>query len=403
MNACHRAASCVLIACALTSCAAPRPLRETSPVKIGMLADLSSTGAKDGNDALKGAELRVSETNAAGGVGGRQIELLVRDTKQSATEAVTAFTQLAQDERVCAVIGLGAPNPALSVSPVADMTRVPFVCLAVDDRVTNPDMKLDSPEREGRARQFAFLVQPSATQAAGTFARYAAEHFVAKRYATVYDASNPVSALQAHAFENAIKASGRVVAASVALPEGDLAAPVRALRDAGIEAAYVCASTDKDVAAAKAIHDDIPGAVLLGNQAWYVPQDGLDGGLAAVFGRAGNGAWFWRAVSPDDPGLTDIAASFKARFGEKPRPGVVPGWNAAGLVIAAVRKAGDSSPQKVRDALEQLTGHQALQGPIDMDRKTHRAVVLPVAVMRIVNDAYVTVEARFLYKPAKAP
>ena len=113
-----------------------------------------------------------------------------------------------------------------------------------------------------------------------------------------------------------------------------------------------------------------------------------------------------RRVSVSAKGLTAMLG--KRLYSEsdpykKPRPGVVPGWNAAGLVIAAVRKAGDSSPQKVRDALEQLTGHQALQGPIDMDRKTHRAAVLPVAGMRIVNDACVTVEARFLYKPEKAP
>jgi ABC-type branched-subunit amino acid transport system substrate-binding protein len=82
---------------------------------------------------------------------------------------------------------------------------------------------------------------------------------------------------------------------------------------------------------------------------------------------------------------------------------VVPGWDAAGLVIAAVRKAGNSSPQKVRDALEQLTVHQALQGPIDMDRTTHKAAFLPVAIMRIIGDAYVTVDPRFTYKPVKAP
>jgi branched-chain amino acid transport system substrate-binding protein len=82
---------------------------------------------------------------------------------------------------------------------------------------------------------------------------------------------------------------------------------------------------------------------------------------------------------------------------------VVPGWDAAGLVIAAVRKAGTSDPQKVRDALEQLTAYQALQGPLDMDKKTHKPVSVPVAIMRIVNDAYMTAEQRYVYKPPKAP
>ena len=92
-----------------------------------------------------------------------------------------------------------------------------------------------------------------------------------------------------------------------------------------------------------------------------------------------------------------------------PRPAVVPGWDAAGLIIAAVRKAGTSSPQKVRDALEQTTAFQALQGTLDMDRKTHRPALLPVAIMRIMGGAYVTVEPRYVHqarvpqRPGSAP
>jgi branched-chain amino acid transport system substrate-binding protein len=235
------------------------------------------------------------------------------------------------------------------------------------------------------------------------FARYAAEHFILKRYATLYDPANPVSTMQARAFEDAIKTTDRIVTASVTLPEGDIAAPLRALQESGAEAVYICASTEKDVAAAKAVREAFPRVVLLGNQAWYAPRPSAAGGTETVFVGAGNSAWFWMAISPDDPGLVDITPLFLSRFGEKPRPAVISGWDAAGLVIAAVRKAGDSNPQKVRDALEQLTAYPALQGPLDMDRKTHRPVVLPVAIMRIMKDTYVTVEPRYVYKPAKAP
>jgi len=375
-----------------------------------MYADLSSTGAREGNDALKGAELRIDQTNTSGGIGGRQIELVVRDTKQNATEAVKAFTQLAQEEGVCAVIGSVVPNSGLAVSPVADLSKVPLVSLSVDDRVANPDMKPESPEPPGPVRLFAFLVQPSATQTAASFAGYAVERFMMKRYATLYDPVNPISILQAHAFENVVRKSGRIVAASVVLPEGDMTASLRTLRDAGIDAVYICASTEKDIAAAKAIREALPQAVLLGNQAWYAPLDGqagsaesVSGGARSAFGDSANNSWFCMPVSPDDPGLADIAPSFVVRFGEKPRHAVVPGWDAAGLIIEAVRRAGTSSPPRVRDALEQMTAFPAHQGQFDMDRKTHRSVFVPVAIMRIVGGAYVTAEARYLYKPPRTP
>lgn len=368
-----------------------------------MYADLSSTGARDGNDALKGAELRIDQVNASGGIGGRPIELLVRDMKQSATEAVKAFTQLAQEEGVCAVIGSIVPNSGLAVSPVADLSRVPLVSLSIDDRVTTPDMKPENPEPTAPVRQFAFLLQPSATQTAASFAAYAVEHFLSKRYATLYDPANPVSVMQAHSFENVLKRSGRIVAASVVLPEGDLAAPLRTLREAGIDAVYVCASTEKNAAAAKGIREALPQAVLLGNQAWYAPLATQAGEAKSAFGDASNNAWFCMPVSPNDPGLADIAPSFVSRFGEKPRPAVVPGWDAAGLIIAAVRKAGTTSAPNVRDALEELTGFRALQGSFDMDRKAHKPAFLPVAIMRIMDGAYVTAEPRYVYKPPRAP
>jgi branched-chain amino acid transport system substrate-binding protein len=404
------AAAVLLLVISISSCVSPRPLRETSPVRIGMYADLSSTGARDGNDALKGAELRVDVTNETGGIGGRPIELVVRDMKQNATEAVKAFSQLVQEEGVCAVIGSVLPNSGLSVSPVAELSKVPLLSLSTDDRVTNPDMKPENPEPPGPVRQFAFLLQPSATQMGASFAGYAVTHFMMKRYATLYDPANPLSVLQAHAFENVVRKYGMIIAASVSLPDGDLTAALRELRDAGVDAVYVCASTEKDAAAARGIREALPQAVLLGNQAWYAPPADLAGDAKSAFGDArspfgdsGNSAWFCMPVSPDDPGLADIAPSFVKRFGEKPRPATVPGWDAAGLIIAAVRKAGTSTPARVRDALEQMTAFQALQGQVDMDRKTHRPAALAVAVMRIVAGAYVTAEARYVYKPPRAP
>ena len=374
-----------------------------APVRIGLFADLSSTSAREGNDALKGAELRVAQANQSGGIGGRPIELVVRDVKQNAAESITAFTQLAQEEGVCAVIGSAIAASGLAVGPVADLSKVPLVSLSYDDRVTNPELNPESPDPVGPVRPYAFFVQASATQSAAAFARYAAEHFVLKKYGTLYDAASAVSVLQAHAFEDALKSAGRTVAASVALPEGDPAAPTRALQAAGVEAVFICASTAKDAAAAKTVREMLPQAVILGNQSWYAPPANQPRSVGSGFAAPGSTAWFWTAVSPDDPALARIAPSFEARFGEKPRPAIVSGWDAASLVIAAVGKAGSASPPKVRDAMELMTGMQALQGELAMDRKTHRPASPSVAIMRIVGDSYATADPRYVDRPPKAP
>ncbi len=385
--------SIFLCACILFSCTTTTRVRETGPVRIGIYGDLSSTGARDGNDALKGAEVRVEDINDAGGIGGRPIELYPIDVKQSPTEAVKAYTALVQEDGVCAVIGSTVANAGLAVSPVADLSKVPLVSLSIDDLVTSPDLKPDHPEHPGTVRPFAFLIQPSAVQLASALASYAAGNFLVTRYATLSDPANKVSVMQARAFETAISKAGKVVAASLSF-EGDFAALLPRLRDADVEALFVCGSQEMDLAVARAAQAVSYRSLVLGNQAWAAPfLDKAGAGLTDV--------WFCAGVAPDDAGVVDLRARFKARFDDEPRPAAVPGWDAIGLIAAAVRKAGSSNPQKVRDALEQTLGYKGLTGQIDMDRKTHKPLQLPVAIMRIVSGAYMSVQTRYIPGPTK--
>jgi branched-chain amino acid transport system substrate-binding protein len=370
-------------------------VRETGPIRIGIFADLSSTGARDGNDALKGAQLRVNEANAAGGIGGRQVQLVTRDVKQNPTEAVKAFSSLAQEEKVCAVIGTAITNAGLAVSPVADLMKTPFVSLSVDERVTTPEWKTESPDVVGLVRQYSFLIQPSASQVATAIAAYAIDHFLVKRFATLYDSSNQISSIQARSFERTVKSVGRLVVASEEMQQGTEAVPLALIRTAGAEAVFICGSVEANAEAAKEVKAMGITAILLGAQSWYAP-------LVDQAGDASNGAWFSMPVSPDDPGLAKLATSFSAAYGEKPRVAVIPGWDAVGVVLAAVQRAGSSDPMKVRDALEQTSRFKGLAATWDMDRKTHRPASLPVAIMRIASGAYLTAEQHFTPKAVKA-
>ncbi len=92
-------------------------VEEGGPIKVGMYADLSAGTAQWGTDAEKGARLRIKEVNEAGGIMGRQVELVIYDCKLSPTEAVKAYSRLAQQDKVAAVYGSLISNTALAVSP----------------------------------------------------------------------------------------------------------------------------------------------------------------------------------------------------------------------------------------------------------------------------------------------
>jgi branched-chain amino acid transport system substrate-binding protein len=70
-------------------------------IKIGVLAPLSGNAAADGQEMVRGVQMAVDELNAAGGVSGYTFEVLVGDTKDQNSDAVTAaFERLAGDKQV---------------------------------------------------------------------------------------------------------------------------------------------------------------------------------------------------------------------------------------------------------------------------------------------------------------
>jgi branched-chain amino acid transport system substrate-binding protein len=110
------------------------------PIKIGFPMILSGPGALFGEPALKGAQMYVEEVNAKGGVLGRKLELLPRDTKGDANEAVRVSRELILKENVDFLVGTltSAEGPAVSV--VAKENKIVFIApIPKTDQLTAPD------------------------------------------------------------------------------------------------------------------------------------------------------------------------------------------------------------------------------------------------------------------------
>ncbi len=127
----------MLLALAL---AAPLGAEAQKPIKVGFPMILSGPGALFGEPALKGAQMYVEEINAKGGVLGRKIELLPRDTKGNADEAVRVSRELILKENVDFLVGTltSAEGPAVSV--VAKENKVVFIApIPKTDQLTAAD------------------------------------------------------------------------------------------------------------------------------------------------------------------------------------------------------------------------------------------------------------------------
>jgi ABC-type branched-subunit amino acid transport system substrate-binding protein len=116
------------------------------PVRLGALVPLSRPGwTEAGRHLLAGLELAAGEVNASGGIGGRPLELVVRDTAADPERASAAVTELA-DLGVTAVAGEYHSVVARAAAARAEALGVPFLCSsAVLDALTD-----EPPERVAR-------------------------------------------------------------------------------------------------------------------------------------------------------------------------------------------------------------------------------------------------------------
>jgi branched-chain amino acid transport system substrate-binding protein len=129
--------STILLALAL---AVPFAAEAQKPIKVGFPMILSGPGALFGEPASKGAQMFVDEINAKGGVLGRKLELLPRDTKGNADEAVRVSRELILKENVDFLVGTltSAEGPAVSV--VAKENKVVFIApIPKTDQLTAAD------------------------------------------------------------------------------------------------------------------------------------------------------------------------------------------------------------------------------------------------------------------------
>src|SRR5262245_18865853 len=111
-----------------------------STIKIGYPMPLSGPASVYGVPVTKGAEMALQEINAKGGVLGRKLELLERDSKASADEAVRLARELIVKNNVDFLMGTLTSAEAPAVSTIAKENKIVFIA------PTSKTVQLTSPK-----------------------------------------------------------------------------------------------------------------------------------------------------------------------------------------------------------------------------------------------------------------
>ena len=133
-----------LVALAVAGCnggdgatATPTPTPTSPPpFVIGVMESLTGPGETYGNVAVQAKQMAMDEINAAGGIDGRMLQLVIEDSKCSAADAITAYNKLTDVDGVKIILGTSCSGAMLGAAPLAEEAGV----VLFSGLATNPDI-----------------------------------------------------------------------------------------------------------------------------------------------------------------------------------------------------------------------------------------------------------------------
>ena len=123
------------------------------PLKIGAILSVTGPASFLGAPEARTLEMLVAETNKKGGVMGRQIQLIVKDSGASPEKAFSFAKQLIEEEKVFAIIGPSTSGETMKIKGVAEEGKTILMSCAAADAIVDPVAKyvFKTPQKDSDA------------------------------------------------------------------------------------------------------------------------------------------------------------------------------------------------------------------------------------------------------------
>jgi branched-chain amino acid transport system substrate-binding protein len=325
----------------------------TAPIPIGLFGALTGSEAGLGQYTDMGATLALEEINAGGGVLGRGLRLVREDNRSRAGESATVVRKLLSRDRVVAVVGDGNSGRCLEAGPLCQAAGVPMVSPAA----TNP--------RVTAIGDHVFRVCFTDPFQGTVMARFARRTLRLGRVGLLVDMSAPYSTGLAEVFRAEFVAEGGEIGGEARFTGGDrdFRAQLTALRSAGCGAVFAPCYYPAGgliLRQARELGMDVP---MLGSDGWEAPE------LVEVAGAAADGAYFPVHFSAEnaDAAAAGFVRRFERRHGRRPTGVSALAYDTLALIADALRRAGSTRGDRIRDALAATRGFAGVTGTISID------------------------------------
>jgi branched-chain amino acid transport system substrate-binding protein len=345
-------------------------------ILIGEYGSLTGTTATFGQSTDHAIQMAFDEINAAGGLLGKKVRVLVEDDQSKPEEAATAVTKLINQNHVVAMLGEVSSSRSLAAAPICQANKVPMI----SPSSTNP--------RVTQVGDYIFRVCFIDPFQAEVGARIAFETLKLRKVAILSDVRNDYSVGLQTFFRQHFKALGGEIVAEQSYSEGDsdFRAQLTQIKSANPEALYVPGYYTEVATIARQARELGITVPLIGGDGWDSPR------LWEIGGEALNGCYFSNHYSVDDPSpaVQKFVADYRKRYNQTPDALAALGYDAARILADAMTRAGSTSGDKVRDALVATRDFQGVTGKITIN--SERNAVKPAVVLKIENGKFVYVD-----------
>ncbi len=331
------------------------PALTGDPVVIGVPLPLTGAMAAFGTEKRNAYEMAAEELNAAGGIDGRPLLLLMRDTAGEPESATSVAEELIAKDGACLLLGEYSSACALAVAAVAQKRAVPYlVDCAVADSITQ------------QKASFVFRCNPPAGMIAQGLSTFFDEVVRPDRMAIVYERSDYGLGM-ARAMRYWCEDTGVALVALESYDPGELdfGGIIEKVKAARPDVVYMVSYLlDASLLVRQARQKGLAPKLFAGGGAGFVLPEfiantGQDSEAIAT-------AALW-APSLGYPGAAEFAETYLARYGTYPGYHAAESYAAVYVAADALRRAASTDPERLRVALAD-TDLLTVFGPVKFEK-----------------------------------